>query len=379
MMHFFRISSSFPNALLACLSILLALAGAECCLRLLGHEPGYIARYDVGLANVDELQPVKARWFTDSEGVWRANPDFDWPDNHINSEGFRSREFKADNSGQPKILFLGDSFTWGVAAWPETESFADLVGREGFTVYNTGVPGADPNQYAYLAEKYVPRLHPDYTAVMFFMGNDFVRPRPMLPGKNLHHITNAGWMYAFDNQGNYMDSPQQAYAYWKRHSNWLEAPDRPDLPDNPVKSVFCKTVIGSYAWYYASPALVWAGRKMGYDFPVSEGVWNKPGPHTIQSLQRIKDVCDQNGSQFLLFIIPVDPEMENENNSLSENLEYLQAFSPMTPGYISSDMYNKKSCHHLNNHGHRLYADFILKKLAEKQNEKGDAAADKKG
>ena len=364
---FFHKSRLFFNLFLACLSICSALALGEACLRLLGYEPGYVSRYDAGLARVSQVELVKARWFTDEEGVWRANPDFSWPPNHINSEGFRSGEFRVDRSGRPTVLFLGDSFTWGVAAWPETNSFADLVAEAGYTVYNTGIPGADPNQYAYLAEKYIPRLHPDFVAVMFFMGNDFVRPRPMLPGKNLHHITNAGWLYAFDNQGNFMDSPQEAYAYWKRHSNWMEAPDRPDLPNNPAKTLFLKTVIGSYCWFHVSPALVWAGRQLGYEFPVTPGIWNKPGPHTQKSLDRIQRVCRQYGSRFLLFIIPVDPEMENENNSLAQNLDHLKEFSPLTPDFISPAIYNKKSCHHLNNLGHRLYADFILKNLDDKK------------
>ncbi|MBI9074633.1 MAG: SGNH/GDSL hydrolase family protein [Desulfatibacillum sp.] len=359
----FHKSRRFAKFALVCLSILLALVAGEAGLRLGGCEPGYIPRYQLGLARVDSVELVKARWFTDQEGIWRADPGFGWPENHINSQGFRSREFQEDHSGKPKVLFLGDSFTWGVAAWPETNSFADLVANQGYVVYNTGIPGADPNQYAYLAEKYIPLLHPDFVAIMFFMGNDFVRPRPMLPGKNLHHITNAGWMYAFNDQGNYMESPRDAYAYWKKHSNWLDAPDRPDLPDNPLKSLLLKTVIGSYAWFHASPLLVRAAGWMGYDFPVTEGVWNKPGQHTIHSLERIRRVCRQYGAECLLFVIPVDPEMENENNSLEENLDFLKDFSPLAPDFISPALYNKKSCHHLNNQGHRLYADFILENL----------------
>ena len=48
----------------------------------------------------------------------------------------------------------------------------DIVSRQGYLTFNTGIPGTAPNQYAYLAEKYIPLLDPDIVAVMFFWGNE---------------------------------------------------------------------------------------------------------------------------------------------------------------------------------------------------------------
>lgn len=346
-------------------AVLLALSAGECLFRLMGMTPGFIPRYDTGLAKVENLEPVKPRWITGKDGVFAANPDYDWPKNHINSDGFRSIEFMHYDSIQPKVLFLGDSFTWGVSAWPESNCFADIIGTNNYVVFNTGIPGTGPNQYAYLAEKYVPLLEPDYVAVMFFMGNDFIRPSPMLPYKNLHHITNAGWMYAFNDNGVYMPLPREAYKYWQRHSNWLCAPDRPDLPDNIIRRLFLKTVTGSYCWYHLSPVMVRVGSIFGYRFKPGVYFCNKPGEHTKKSLLRIKDICEKYGAKFMLFIIPVDPEMKNKNNSIKDNLHVLAKFDPLVPNFITTDLYKKTSCHHLTNKGHRLYADFILKELAK--------------
>ena len=57
-------------------------------------------------------------------------------------------------------MFLGDSYTWGSSARPITESFVDLVKRAGYCTFNFGIPGTDPCQYAALAEKWLPLLHP---------------------------------------------------------------------------------------------------------------------------------------------------------------------------------------------------------------------------
>ena len=284
---------SLSQILIIAGAVAFALIIGEAGLRLAGMEPGFIPRYDTGLKKVDHVYLLEQDWVTDGEGVFRANPEAEWLAGQINSAGFRSIEFEYLETDKKKVLFLGDSFTWGVSAQPVTNCFADLTAAQGFVVYNTGIPGTDPNQYAYLAEKYIPVLKPDYTAVMFFMGNDFVSPRPMLPHKNLHHITDAGWMYAFDDEGGYMESPVQAYEYWKRHSNWLYATDREDLPDNPLKRLMIKSVIGSYAWFHASPMLARTGKMLGYSFPVQEGSWNKPGEHTIRSIERIRTACEK--------------------------------------------------------------------------------------
>jgi hypothetical protein len=61
-----------------------------------------------------------------------------------------------------KNFFLGDSFTWGASAEPISKCFVDLVGNAGYLIFNTGIPGTKPNQYTYIAEKYIPILKPDF-------------------------------------------------------------------------------------------------------------------------------------------------------------------------------------------------------------------------
>jgi len=69
-----------------------------------------------------------------------------------------------------KILFLGDSFTWGASAKPITNCFVDIVTRRGYLTFNTGIPGTGLNQYVYIAEKYI------HAEDMFFIGRGYLYP-----------------------------------------------------------------------------------------------------------------------------------------------------------------------------------------------------------
>lgn len=184
------------------LACALLLSAGELVLRLMGEAPCVYAKYTRGTPKVDQLI-VRREMVTDGEGIFKINtkPPNGQVDPDVNEEGFRSREFIPLPENVPTILMLGDSFAWGASA-DAGKSFAALLEKAGFAVYNTGVPGVSPAQYARLAEKYVPVLRPKVTAVMFFMGNDLRRdPQMMLPHRDLWHITNAGWLPGFDGSG----------------------------------------------------------------------------------------------------------------------------------------------------------------------------------
>ncbi|MFQ5638604.1 MAG: hypothetical protein ACE5IR_11485 [bacterium] len=347
---------------LACISALLTLVAGEFALRLLGKETGYVPRYK-RFRPVDRLE-VYDSFATDSEGVFKANPNYNWSEHiQINSDGFRGAEFNPHpKNGQPKILFLGDSFAWGSSARPLTNCFVDIISRSGFVTFNTGIPGTGPTQYAYLAEKYVPLLKPDFVAVMFYMGNDLRRrSRPMLPYKSLFHDTNAKMLYAFNKDGNYM-TPQQAYEYYLSKSN---AVTTDTTLKSSLRKIFMRSVVGTYAWvalaklrkhFTTGSSPNHESMKLKYDF-------------TKRALARIKRICKKNGAQFMLFVIPVHPEKVSIYTSIDYNLEILEAFDPYIPDFLDRGDYMKLPNAHFNNSGHRKYAEYILKTIHELQRE----------
>src|SRR4051812_41303460 len=97
-----------------------------------------------------------------------------------NSMGFRDREFESQKSSAVRVLAIGDSFTfgWGVEdkeSWPKV--LESRLRSEGLNieVANLGKPGASPVNYAELAEKSIPLLHPDLLIVAVLQGEDLAQ------------------------------------------------------------------------------------------------------------------------------------------------------------------------------------------------------------
>ena len=88
-----------------------------------------------------------------------------------NSEGFRGPEHVQD--GKPVILFLGDSFTWGVDA-EESERFTDkLQARHPeWRIYNFGISGYGTDQEYLLLQKRFDEYKPRVVFLIFCTDND---------------------------------------------------------------------------------------------------------------------------------------------------------------------------------------------------------------
>jgi hypothetical protein len=88
-----------------------------------------------------------------------------------NSLGFRDIEFEPD--GRPVMLFVGDSFVWGVDA-EAPERFTDLL-RERLPQYqtvNAGVSGYGTDQEYLWLNRIWPEIHPDVVVLFFCTDND---------------------------------------------------------------------------------------------------------------------------------------------------------------------------------------------------------------
>jgi hypothetical protein len=93
-----------------------------------------------------------------------------------NRLGFRDIEFARD--GRPVLLFLGDSFVWGVDAESD-ERFTDLL-RERISNYrtaNAGVSGYGTDQEYLLLQRIWPDIRPEMVVLIFCTDNDRVDNR----------------------------------------------------------------------------------------------------------------------------------------------------------------------------------------------------------
>jgi lysophospholipase L1-like esterase len=342
-----------PAATLALINlalVLLFIVGAEVSLRASGvktiHDqaremPSYLPADFCTTARRNPLQ-VERSFLTDSEGIFKANPDWPGPWGLINSDGFRGGEFLPADDGRTTLLLLGDSFTWGVNATPLSRSFADLLEGAGYRVYNTGIPGVDPEQYARIALKYVPRLRPRVTAVFVFLGNDIgSTPMAVEPNRNLWHITNFGFLLGYDETGRYFETPEEAL---KHYRSTYCGDDR-----GVAERFLLRTALGAVlqraraSWHGATQA-------------DSSRAWVR------RALSEIRDVSARYGSRFVLFLIPVKPSQQRSFNSLAENLALFDGFDPQFPQRFSEEDY-RPGDDHFNNRGHLKYFQFVRKVL----------------
>jgi hypothetical protein len=88
-----------------------------------------------------------------------------------NSLGFRDIEFKPD--GRPVMLFLGDSFVWGVDA-EAGERFTDILRGQlpEFQTVNAGVSGYGTDQEYLWLKRIWPSVRPEVVVLFFCTDND---------------------------------------------------------------------------------------------------------------------------------------------------------------------------------------------------------------
>ncbi len=293
-------------------------------------------------------------YFTDEKGIFKTRHS-NWEKGRyiINNDGFRGREFVRTpaDSFKSSILFIGDSFTWGLNASPIQNCFVDLIDRESYYLcFNGGIPGADPAQYELIASQYVPKLKPDFVIVIIYIANDLMdEPRRIIPGRDLYFQTNAGWLPSFY-MGQYFASAQESYDYACKTF----------LTVNPLKELLMKTAIGT-AIFSASLRIK------------EHRNWRNKiqSPVTNEYLKGIKAICEENESRLLVFVIP--PVQTDVNSSFSSDPDtYIKKkYTALVQGLeseiyvlpMSKEHYQSIADGHFNNEGHRIAAGFIRLKL----------------
>ena len=92
---------------------------------------------------------------------------------HVKHNSLGLRDIEPAASGKPKIMFVGDSFVWGVDA-EANERFTDLLrGRiASHGVVNSGVSGFGTHQQYLLLQRLWPTIEPAVVVLIFCANND---------------------------------------------------------------------------------------------------------------------------------------------------------------------------------------------------------------
>ncbi len=262
-----------------------------------------------------------------------------------NKSGFTGNDLVPVEVDKPKVLFIGDSHTFGIDARPIMQKrFVSLVENAGYYTYNAGIGGLDVVQYGLIARKYIPELHLDYVALMLYLGNDINRPpSPVAPGKHLHFQTNfGGWIQGYDDFGYSFNSAEEAVEY--RLKTRCGTSLHPTFRYMLKSKLFQKL----YIFYYDFIKSFSKSRITSYN-----NEW------VADTIADIANLARQQHSKFILFVIPhrkrlsID-QIEHEVKFLRE-----RGFNPLYPTNLNRDDYQDKGGDHMTNSGHYKYSEFI--------------------
>ena len=299
-------------------------------------------------------------FYGDEDGIYVANPeDYDM----VNTDGFPSRDFKDPGCADtmPRVVFLGDSYTWGAAA-DEGKSFVNLTDSAGYCTFNTGMPSTDPAQYAGVAKKYVPILQPDIVLLMFCMDNDVMDcERPLVPNHPIFYATDGvinGLLLDGYRPNTCPKEPFPSYEvgldYLASHYLYKE------------ESILGWTAIGTMFSKYLKESEFFGQwfNKLPYEEIV-------PFPEyavTDIYLQKVQEVCDANNIPLWIFIIPSKAEkvIMDVNYYLNEVPRLFEEYRPehiFCPTGLTLADYEPDPNAHLNNEGHGKVSDYIVRQL----------------
>jgi len=290
---------------------------------------------------------------------------FEYIKKPYNSNGFRSIPFvKLKNNKRPKILLIGDSFVYGMSSKPYYSSFSDILLAKGYIVYNTGIPGVDPAQYAAIAKKYIPMLQPDIVIVNFFPGNDYMHfERKTLPHEPHEHITNAGF-FESSPKGEYLN-PQEAYNFY------LSLSQIP--PINTFNRLMSTFSITSIIWKILFKANLVNHKELSDYENFRNSKYGESLEITKNYLNQIDSVCFQNNVVLINAVIPYRFEQNGEKKSFFtvDTTRLNQLFNESSfhyPKNLTDDDFYKDN-YHFNKSGAKKHAAFLDSLIVSKTTE----------
>jgi lysophospholipase L1-like esterase len=271
----------------------------------------------------------------------------------INQDGFKSIPFKQYKSEKPKVLLLGDSFTWGHSTSHKSYSFADQLLAKEYVIYNASITATDVAQYLAIAKKYISLLKPDFVIVNFYLGNDITYyKREPLQNAPVFFYTNAGVLMACPH-GKYFENADSAYNFYL---NQWSIPEN----DNIINKIMSKTVLTTLCWrLLLKLEITNYGKSYIAAYYQDAEIRKYSFPYCNVELEEINRISNENDAKFILSSIP-----EVYTNTFNTKKNFPDLFEGLD--FIEMDVTKedyKLDDGHFNNLGHKRYADFLIKQI----------------
>ena len=162
-----------PRILLLALSLLFSIIACEMLLRVVAPQPGMVAEINKEFYRIQSAPPYTTEQNLRAILVYPG--DLKWSV-FTDGSGYRVSDHppREDKAKAPKVLVIGDSFTFGNAVDYE-DTFVGLLNQsvECYQFINAGVGGYGPTQYREVLERSIGREpRPSIVIVVTYLGND---------------------------------------------------------------------------------------------------------------------------------------------------------------------------------------------------------------
>jgi len=354
-----------------------------------------------GLMRLTDPLLARGGLFTSSDATPGGGIPFQIMDQsgmRTNSLGFRDRERTlARSSSAPRLIALGDSFTWG-AGVNYDKVFVNVVEQglqnivPGTEIINLGLVGSQPEEYLSLLKNHGVAYQPDMVLINFYVGNDF------MPAQGSHMVVaghrrqvhiNGNWFHDHLSWDHWYLSHDLAYLWLLGHARIEQARGISDLGMwAPAKDDYgASTPAAPFPGW--SPRYLRMIQGMGDQYltqgtPAFLGRWHA----TREILEQIDVLLRERGIPWTLILLPAEEQVDQElqrlyvemRGGVPEDYEFLKPqrlllewgrergvkVVDLTPGFlvhIAERRHYVDNDIHWNVNGNALAAQMILREL----------------
>ena len=219
----------------------------------------------------------------------------------VNEQGYAGAEdfeMTPDWESRPRIILLGDSFTWGASA-EIGKSFAEILEAElpQAIIWNTGIPGTGTNQALLVFDEYAPVLRPQLT-ILGFVQNDF--DDNLLPVDSWVNALDANGQafhvrkYAIDEDENVIKFDLDTLGYIRAHGK--------PPPSSELERLLGSTRLGTLLLGLRDGSVLTE--------PVTSS-YERRRQVTKHYLQELKQTVSASGSELLVILIPNSEDIKD--------------------------------------------------------------------
>jgi len=284
----------------------------------------------------------------------------------VNNEGYHDRdEFtqKSADNDSLKVLFAGDSFTWGASADVDS-SYVDVFEQDikktyPSIVWNTGIPATGTNHALFTTKKFLPVQQSNYVILGFYVGNDFsdnLLPFNQLVFNNLASCYNL-WDY---------DKDFKPFQITKKEAFKKATGSYPMEDLNFLQKIFIRSRAITFFGELKDKLV---NRLSGRKQQVNEEEYKM----TEIYLKQLNDYVKENNAELIVVVIPAADDLKEKEAHYLNAIKILDGLSiPHVENInlLNNDNYLKTGGGHWKNSGHIIAGHALSKYLVEHIKEK---------